>query len=93
MVRQGQRMEAVKHARKYFSVVEPEHLHKVQQLMGLLAFTENTKVSPYMVCKILTSLTALYYVYFVCSLFDLGLYICDDHHTIDVYHIVGHMQV
>jgi len=38
----------VKHARKYFSVVDHEHMPKVQQLMGLLAFTEDTKVSPYM---------------------------------------------
>ena len=49
LVRSSKRMDAVNHARKYFSVVDVEHMPKVQQLMGLLAFTEDTKVSPYMV--------------------------------------------
>ena len=61
LVRSSKRMDAVNHARKYFSVVDVEHMPKVQQLMGLLAFTEDTKVSPYMVRLCTHSLNPLCY--------------------------------
>ena len=49
LIKEQKRIEAVRHARKYFSSVEPPYLHRVQQLMGLLAFTADTTVYPYVV--------------------------------------------
>lgn len=47
LVRQDQRFEAVKHARKYFTNVEDDQLKDVQHVMGLLAFSAETDISPY----------------------------------------------
>ncbi|XP_015910191.1 E3 ubiquitin-protein transferase MAEA [Parasteatoda tepidariorum] len=47
LVRQGMRVEAIKHARKYFSNIEEDHLKEVQHVMGLLAFPLYTQVHPY----------------------------------------------
>lgn len=41
-VRVDRRMDAIKHARKYFSYFEEEHLITIQQVMALLAFPVNT---------------------------------------------------
>ncbi|XP_067935806.1 E3 ubiquitin-protein transferase MAEA-like [Watersipora subatra] len=47
LIKEQNRMEAVRHARKYFGSVEPAFLHRIQRLMGLLAFTVDTTVYPY----------------------------------------------
>jgi len=47
LVRQGRKLEAVKHARKHLAVAlsgggpltEPEHIRAMQKIMGLLAFS------------------------------------------------------
>ncbi|XP_022080728.1 macrophage erythroblast attacher-like [Acanthaster planci] len=43
----NKRVEAVRHARKYFSSLEGEQLAEVQRVMGLLAFPADTDVSHY----------------------------------------------
>ncbi|KAJ8316899.1 hypothetical protein KUTeg_004803 [Tegillarca granosa] len=47
LVRNNRRLEAVKHARKYFINLEDDQLSDVQRSMGLLAFPNNTSISPY----------------------------------------------
>lgn len=47
LVRQDKRVEAVKHARKYFPVFEPDQLEEIRQCMALLAFPTDTKIEPY----------------------------------------------
>lgn len=42
LIRSDRRMEAIKHARKYFPSFEDEHLATIQQVMALLAFPINT---------------------------------------------------
>lgn len=42
MIRSDRRMEAIKHARKYFPNFEEEHLSTIQHVMALLAFPANT---------------------------------------------------
>lgn len=46
-IRQDRRMDAIKHARKYFPGFEDEHLHTIQQVMALLAFPVNTDIPSY----------------------------------------------
>ncbi|GLH06491.1 uncharacterized protein GBIM_11993 [Gryllus bimaculatus] len=47
LVRNDQRMDAVRHARKHFSSFEDDQLQDVQHCMALLAFPTNTELSPY----------------------------------------------
>nr|CAD7439861.1 unnamed protein product [Timema bartmani] len=47
LVRADRRMEAVRHARKYFSSFEDDQLQDVQHCMALLAFPTSTELSPY----------------------------------------------
>lgn len=42
LIRNDRRMDAIKHARKYFPSFEDEHLTAIQQAMALLAFPVNT---------------------------------------------------
>ena len=46
-VRKDKRLEAVKHARKYFSNLEDGQHMDLQRVMGLLAFLADTQVDPY----------------------------------------------
>ncbi|MCL4143221.1 UNVERIFIED_CONTAM: hypothetical protein GTU68_010606, partial [Idotea baltica] len=47
LVKKGRRMEAVWHARKYFTNQEEQQMGAVQQCMALLAFPVDTQVAPY----------------------------------------------
>lgn len=49
LVRSDRRMDAVRHARKYFSTYEEDmrRLQDIQHCMALLAFPANTEISPY----------------------------------------------
>lgn len=48
LVKRGQKLEAVKHAKKFLCTeTELEHLSVVQQAMGLLAFSSSTQIQPY----------------------------------------------
>ncbi|KAG8177877.1 hypothetical protein JTE90_004271 [Oedothorax gibbosus] len=48
LIRQDLRIEAIRHARKYFAAsLEEDHLKDVQRVMGLLAFPLCTKIHPY----------------------------------------------
>ena len=48
LVKRGQKLEAVKHAKKFLCTeTELEHLAVVQQAMGLLAFSSSTQIQPY----------------------------------------------
>lgn len=47
LVRKDHRIDAVKHARKYFTNLEDDQLKDVQHVMGLLAFPVVTDISPY----------------------------------------------
>ena len=49
MILLNKRLEAVRHARKFFSSLEGEQLSEVQRVMGLLAFPADTDVSHYKV--------------------------------------------
>lgn len=42
LVRQDRRLEAVKHAKKFFSNYEEGQLPEIQQCMGMLAFNPDT---------------------------------------------------
>lgn len=42
LIRSDRRMDAIKHARKYFSTFEDEQLISIQHCMALLAFPANT---------------------------------------------------
>ncbi|KAK3857507.1 hypothetical protein Pcinc_036246 [Petrolisthes cinctipes] len=47
LVKGDRRMDAIRHARKYFTGQEPHHLPSIQRCMALIAFPANTDVSPY----------------------------------------------
>lgn len=47
LVRGDKRLDAVMHARKYFSAPEDDQLEDIRKCMVLLAFPTNTEVSPY----------------------------------------------
>ncbi|ESO95172.1 hypothetical protein LOTGIDRAFT_117625 [Lottia gigantea] len=47
LVRQNNRLEAVRHARKYFSNVDSSQIQDIQKVMGLLAFPADTQILPY----------------------------------------------
>ncbi|KAL8570233.1 hypothetical protein ACOMHN_029933 [Nucella lapillus] len=47
LIRKGCGIEAVKHARKHFSVVEDEQLSEVQRVMGLLACSPSSQIDAY----------------------------------------------
>jgi len=47
LVKSGNRLEAVRHAKKYLSTDDSSHLGIVQQGMGLLAFPLSTVIQPY----------------------------------------------
>uniref|UniRef100_A0AAY4EZA7 E3 ubiquitin-protein transferase MAEA n=1 Tax=Denticeps clupeoides TaxID=299321 RepID=A0AAY4EZA7_9TELE len=47
LIRQNKRMDAVRHARKHFSQAEGGQLDEVRQVMGMLAFSSDTHISPY----------------------------------------------
>ncbi|XKL62793.1 hypothetical protein PGB90_002626 [Kerria lacca] len=47
LVRTDKKMDAVKHARKYFSTYEDNQLEEIQRCMALLAFPPDTQLSPY----------------------------------------------
>ncbi|XP_074641550.1 E3 ubiquitin-protein transferase MAEA-like isoform X1 [Tubulanus polymorphus] len=47
LIRSNKRLDAVKHARKYFTNLEDNQLNDVQRVMGLLAFPSDTQVAPY----------------------------------------------
>ncbi|KAL1450217.1 hypothetical protein WDU94_002661 [Cyamophila willieti] len=47
LVRADKRLDAVMHARKYFSAPEDDQLEDIRKCMVLLAFPANTEVSPY----------------------------------------------
>lgn len=49
LIKKDQKIEAVKHAKKYLATDDPEHLPIVQQGMGLLAFPLDTVLQPYKV--------------------------------------------
>ena len=49
MIKKDQKMEAVRHAKKFLSTDDPEHLPIVQQGMALLAFPLDTVLQPYKV--------------------------------------------
>lgn len=46
-IKSGERLEAVKHARKFLSTDEGSQLELVQQVMGLLAYPLDTPLQPY----------------------------------------------
>lgn len=47
LIRNDRRMDAIRHARKYFTGQEAGHLPSIQRCMALVAFPANTDVSPY----------------------------------------------
>ncbi|XP_072026731.1 E3 ubiquitin-protein transferase MAEA-like [Amphiura filiformis] len=47
LIRLNRRMEAVRHARKYFSMLEKDQLAEIQNVMGLLAFPMDTHLAQY----------------------------------------------
>ena len=47
MIKKGQKLEAVKHARKHLASDEPEHFPTIQKGMALLAFSNETNIQPY----------------------------------------------
>ncbi|XP_076460818.1 E3 ubiquitin-protein transferase MAEA-like [Babylonia areolata] len=47
LIRQGCGVEAVKHARKHFSIVDDDQLPEVQRVMGLLAFSPTSQIEAY----------------------------------------------
>ena len=47
LVREGRKMEAVKHAKKYLANAEPDLMFDVQRALALLAFPPDTTISPY----------------------------------------------
>ena len=49
LIRLNRRMEAVRHARKYFSMLEKDQLAEIQNVMGLLAFPMDTNLVQYRV--------------------------------------------
>ncbi|XP_030764152.1 E3 ubiquitin-protein transferase MAEA isoform X1 [Sitophilus oryzae] len=49
LIRKDRRMDAIKHARKYFPSFEDEHLVTIQKVMALLAFSVGTTLPDYAV--------------------------------------------
>ncbi|KAK9501944.1 hypothetical protein O3M35_012572 [Rhynocoris fuscipes] len=47
LIKTERRLDAVKHARKYFSTFEEDQIIAIQHCMALLAFPTNTELSPY----------------------------------------------
>lgn len=47
LIKKDQKIEAVKHAKKFLATDDPEHLPIIQQGMGLLAFPLDTVLQPY----------------------------------------------
>lgn len=47
MIKKEQRLEAVHHARKYFTAAEPDQMEDIQKVMALLAFPSNTNLPTY----------------------------------------------
>lgn len=47
LIREGNRKDAVKHARKYFPSFERDQLKEICQCMALLAFQVDTEIEPY----------------------------------------------
>jgi len=47
MIKKEQRLEAVHHARKYFTPAEPDQMEDIQKVMALLAFPSNTNLPTY----------------------------------------------
>lgn len=47
LIRNGKRVEAVKHARKYFSALEEGQMAEIQIIMGLLAYSVDTDIPQY----------------------------------------------
>lgn len=47
LIRQNRRLDAVAHARKHFSNLEPDQQQDLQVSMALFAFTADTQVEPY----------------------------------------------
>ncbi|XP_070541046.1 E3 ubiquitin-protein transferase MAEA-like [Ptychodera flava] len=47
LIRCNKRMEAIKHARRFFANLETHQLAEVQKVMGLLAYPSDTQISPY----------------------------------------------
>ncbi|XP_048744927.1 E3 ubiquitin-protein transferase MAEA-like isoform X1 [Ostrea edulis] len=47
LVREDKRLEAVRHARRYFVNLVDDQLLDVQRVMGLLAYPANTTIAPY----------------------------------------------
>merc|ERR1719499_3050959 len=47
LVKTGNKLEAVRHAKKFLSTDDSSHLGLVQQGMGLLAFPVSTVIQPY----------------------------------------------
>ncbi|XP_059171644.1 E3 ubiquitin-protein transferase MAEA-like [Physella acuta] len=47
LIREDKRLDAIKHARKYFSSVEANQVGDVQKLMGMLAFNCSSPDNPY----------------------------------------------
>ncbi|QQP50383.1 Uncharacterized protein FKW44_011375, partial [Caligus rogercresseyi] len=50
-IKRGQKMDAIKHARKHLAIEDPEQLFTVQRAMALLVFPPNTLLRPY--CELL----------------------------------------
>ena len=57
LIRSNLRMEAVRHARKYFSSLDGEQFAEVQKIMGLLAFPSSTDIPSYRVSSLVLSST------------------------------------
>lgn len=47
LIRSEQRLQAVKHAQKYFSAFEQDQLEEIKKCMALLAFPVTTQLEPY----------------------------------------------
>jgi macrophage erythroblast attacher len=47
LIRKGERLNAVKHAQKYFQAFEQDQLPEIKKSMALLAFPLNTELEPY----------------------------------------------
>ncbi|CAL1533326.1 unnamed protein product [Lymnaea stagnalis] len=47
LIREDKRLDAIRHARKYFSTAEQTQVLEVQKLMGMLAFSSDNPENPY----------------------------------------------
>lgn len=57
LIRNDQRMDAIKHARKHFAGFESEHLATIQQVMALLAFSVDTGTKTILIPKLKNVIT------------------------------------